>query len=171
MITAARVDSEELDVLSIYRSLGLTVPPQIRMAVGSPIGGTRITDARVSPLQMTVAAASISNGGIRPAPRIALAVRSPLQGWVILPQLGESVPVFSAEAAAEAAQEFSAGNPSLWQWRSTGTADGQTLTWYLAGSQPGGQGVPLVIVVLLEDGDVAAATQIGVGLLEAATRP
>jgi cell division protein FtsW (lipid II flippase) len=171
MIMAARAGSRDLDVLSIYRSLGLSVPPQIRMAVGSPFVGTRITDSRVSPLQMAVAAASISNAGIRPAPRIALAVRSPLQGWVVLPQLGESVPVFSAEAAAEAAQEFSAGNPSLWQWRSTGAADAQTLTWYLAGSQPGGQGAPLVVVVLLEDGDIAAATRIGAGLLTAATSP
>lgn len=171
LIAAARSHSADLDVSSIYRSLGLSEPPQIRMAVAAPFVGTGITEARISPLQMTVAVASLSNAGNRPAPRIAMAVRSPLQGWVILPQLGESVPVFSAEAAAEIAREYAARTAATWEWRSSSSFDEQTLSWYLAGSQPGGQGPPLVVVVLLEDGALAAASQIGTDLLSAAGSP
>ena len=171
MITAARLDVPDLEIASIYRSLGLFTPPELRMEVGAALMGTGITDARVSPLQMAVAAASISNGGIRPAPRIALAVLSPLQGWVILQQLGEPVPVFSTDAALRSALDYEAGNPGFWQWHSTVASENQTLAWYLAGAQPGGQGPPLVVVVLLEDGRAAAASQIGVGLLTYAAAP
>ncbi len=169
MITAARLDSPEADVASIYRSLGLYAAPEIRMTVGPPYTGNGITDPRVSPLQMGLAAASLSNAGLRPAPRIASAIRSPLQGWVVLPQLGKSVPVFSAGAATSAALDYAAEKAGFWQWRSTLESEGRTLTWFLAGSQPGGQGTPLVVIVLLEDGSAATATQIGTDLLSAAT--
>ncbi len=171
MITAARLDSPGVDVSSIYRSLGLSAAPEIRMTVGAPFGGSGITDPRVSPLQMAVAAASLSNLGIRPAPRIASAIRSPLQGWVVLPQLGKSVPVFSAASATRVALDYVGDKADLWQWRSTIDAQGRTLTWFLAGSQPGGQGTPLVVVVLLEDGSAAVSAQIGTDLLNAAATP
>jgi hypothetical protein len=171
MIAAAHVDSASLDVTSIYRSLGLSNPLQMRMAVAAPYLGTGITDARGSPLQMAVAAAPLSNAGIRPAPRLAMAVRSPVQGWMILPALGESVQVFSAEAASQVAREYAAADPGIWQWRSSIATEKQTLAWYLGGTQPGGRGAPLVVVVLLEDGDATAASQIGSKLLSAASTP
>ena len=134
MITAARLDSPEMGISSIYRSLGLVTAPEIRLAVGAPFTGTGITDARVSPLQMAVAAASISNGGIRPAPRIALAVRSPLQGWVVLPQLGELRPCL-----------FLGGGPTGPPWATgpttplsgSGTAPSHRLARQSPGTWPG----------------------------------
>jgi cell division protein FtsW (lipid II flippase) len=171
MISAAREGLPSPDVASIYRSLGLSTAPQLRLAAAPPHFGTGITDGRISPLQMAVAASSISNAGIRPAPRIVQAVKSPLQGWVILPQTGDPVPVFSASAAAKAARDYSAASGARWEWRSTAAAGGQTVTWYLGGTQPGGQGSPLVVVVLLEDGDAAAATIVGSDLLTAAGAP
>ncbi|HET6845386.1 MAG TPA: FtsW/RodA/SpoVE family cell cycle protein [Anaerolineales bacterium] len=167
LIAAAHFDSPELQPLGIYRSMGLADALQIRMPVAQPYLGTGITDTRVSPLQVAVAAAALSNDGVRPAPRMALAVRTPSQGWVVLPPLGQPVQVFSADAAKQAALEYIASDAGLWQWSSSAATEKQTLTWYLGGTQPGSQGTPLVAVVLLEDGDSTAATQIGSNLLTA----
>lgn len=171
MIAAAHADAAELPVSPIYSMLGISGPLQIRMAVAPPFPGTGITDPRVSPLQMAAAAAALSNGGVRPAPRIALAVQTPSQGWVVLPPLGKPVLVFSSEAAQAASREYAAPDMRLWRWSSSVASEKQTLTWYLGGTQPGGQATPLVAVVLLEDADTTAATQIGSGLLAAALAP
>jgi len=169
MIEAAKYDAQSATVTRIYQELGLFDPAEIRLPVGVPIAGTGITDARVSPLQIAAAAAAISGGGIEPAPRIVLAVQTPAQVWVVLPSLGESRAVYSPEAAKSAATDYGVAGTPFWQWRLTATSTAQTLTWYLGGTQPDWQGPPLVVVVLLEDRDVTAATELGLGLLRSAS--
>jgi anti-sigma-K factor RskA len=120
---------------------------------------------------MAIAASTLSNEGIRPHPRIALAVNTPSEGWVVLPALGQPQTVFSAEAAGSAAAHYGVPGTAIWQWRTTAASPRQVLTWYIAGTLPGWQGTPLVVVVLLEDADVAAATDIGTALMGAATNP
>ena len=43
----------------------------------------------------------------------------------------------------------------------------QEVTWYLAGTTPTWQGVPLTVVVLLEENNAARAVEIGQSLLQA----
>ncbi|MFH1184202.1 MAG: FtsW/RodA/SpoVE family cell cycle protein [Chloroflexota bacterium] len=169
--TAAGVGSSEADTDALYEALGFHSPPRIRMPVSDPYGGAGTGEVRVSPLQLTAAAAALSNEGVRPSPRIALAVNTPRQGWVVLPALGEAQAVVSAEAADQAALHYAVAPGAIWQWRVGASSPEQVLTWYVAGTLPDWQGTPLVVVVLLESGDVSAATKIGSGLLEAAASP
>jgi len=171
LITAAGAGSSEADTDALYQHLGFYSPPRIRLPVSDAYAGAGIRDVRVSPLQLTAAAAVLSNGGVRPSPRIALAVNTPRQGWVVLPALGEAQTVVSEEAADQAALHYAVVPGGIWQWRVTASSREQVLTWYLAGTPPDWQGTPLVVVVLLESGDVPAATRIGSSLLEAAASP
>lgn len=171
MIEAAGGGASGQDVRVVYQELGLHSAPRLRLPVSAPTEGTGITDALASPLQMAVAAATLSNEGMRPAPRIALAVNTPRQGWVFLPPLGETTAVFPPENAVPVARRYTAAGSLFWQWSVTASSAGQTLTWYLAGTQPGWQGIPLAAVVLLENANAAAATRIGSDLMAAAATP
>ncbi len=44
---------------------------------------------------MSIAAGTLSNHGIRIAPRIVLAVNTSQQGWIVLPALGQSAQAFN----------------------------------------------------------------------------
>jgi hypothetical protein len=96
------------------------------------------TDERllVSPLQMALAAASLSNGGARPAPRLAAAIDTPQSGWVILPPQTEPVTAFSRNGRES---QPKAGNPraaSLAGDALPGT-EWNAHSWYLAGNSAG----------------------------------
>ncbi len=78
----------------LYHRLGFTETPGLLLPVipaGTLPNDSQVdqlalgqTDLLVSPLQVALAAAMISANGTRPAPHIASAVHTPLQGWVIL---------------------------------------------------------------------------------------
>jgi hypothetical protein len=171
LITASRLDGGEAALDELYRALGFYSAPELRLPVAQVAESAPSGALRISPLQMAIAAATLSNGGVRPHPRIALAVNTPTEGWVVLPTLGKSQAVFSAEAAGSAATHYAVPGTGIWQWRTTAASQRQVLTWYVAGTLPSWQGTPLVVVVLLEDADVAAATNIGTALMRAATNP
>ena len=171
MLTAGSLSPGFDTTTEILDMLGLYSPPQIRLPVSASPGGTAADRLHVSPLQMAVAAATLSNHGVRPAPRIALAVNTPREGWVVLPALGDDVAVFSAEAADKASLHYASKGSALWSWRVTGASSRQVITWYLSGTLPDWRGTPLVSVVLLESSDLASATAIGNQLLQAAGSP
>jgi hypothetical protein len=171
LIAASKLDGGEGAVEALYRTLGFYSAPKIRMPVAQVPEGATSGAPRISPLQMAIAAATLSNGGIRPHPRMVLAVNTPTEGWVVLPALDQSKAVFSAEAAGSAATHYSVPGTAIWQWRTTAASPREVLTWYIAGTLPDWQGTPLIVVVLLEDADVAAATDVGRFLMGAATNP
>lgn len=122
---------------------------------------------RVSPLQMALAAAALSGHGQRPAARIALAVNTPQAGWVV-PAV-EDAPVQAISPAAADATATLLRQPEQIGWESLTTIEGgKPITWYLAGTPPDWQGVPLVVVVLLEDGERDLAASIGRELMQTA---
>jgi len=123
---------------------------------------------RVSPLQMALAAAAMSNNGIRPPARIALAANTPQQGWVVLPALGRSVDALPSPFARETTRELAGENP---YWSFVGAAIDTSQTWYLAGTLPDWSGTPLALVVLLEEDNSFNANKIGKALLEKALKP
>ena len=157
----ASVGDEQRD--EIYSSLGFYSKPQLRMQVAE--ASDLPENLRVSPLQMALATAAMSNNGILPAPRIALAANTPQQGWVILPALGESVQAIPAPFARETALGLANNNP---YWGYMSTSSDSALTWYLAGTLPDWSGTPLALVVLLEENNRSDAMQIGNDLLEIA---
>jgi cell division protein FtsW (lipid II flippase) len=153
----------------IYTDLGFFAAPEIRLPVagvskpGSALG--------VSPLQMVLAVATLSNHGIRPAPRLAMAVDTPTQSWIILPALTDPVTTFTATNAANTAQALMVKGRPIWQWNSMVIQNPLKFTWSLGGTLPDYQGVPLAVVVLLEENDEYSAGLIGRTLLEMAASP
>jgi len=162
--SSTSVGSEERNQL--YTALGFYTIPQLRM----PASGANASQGalRVSPLQMALASATLSNNGIRPAPRIALAVNTPQQGWVILPSLGKSVEAVPGPFARETALSLASKNT---YWDFTGTDEEIPVTWYLAGTLPDWNGTPLALVVTLEEERLVLAKMIGQELLERALQP
>jgi hypothetical protein len=129
------------------------------------------TDLKISPLQMVLAAAALSHDGVRPAPRLAMAVNTSSQGWIILPALSQPVTVFPASVVAATVQALMVSGQPFWQWNGQAVQGNKTFTWFLAGTLSEWQGPPLAIVVLLEETNPDQASFIGQTLIEAAIKP
>ncbi len=155
--------------LQLYSALGFFVTPELRL----PVADISIPEntLRVSPLQMVVAAATLSNKGMRPAARLAMAIDIPGQGWVILPALSNSETAFTSTQAAEAAQTLIVNDHPFWQWTTEESKENQDFSWSLGGTLPDYQGVPLAVVVLLEENNLSWAGLIARNLLTEATNP
>ena len=69
----------------------------------------------VSPLQMALAAATLSNQGTRPAPRLVMSVDTPQSGWVTLPLSSQPVQALPAPSANQAAGALKAIELPIWQ--------------------------------------------------------
>jgi cell division protein FtsW (lipid II flippase) len=161
--------SQEQDYVDLYSALGFYTTPELRLTVAP---ASSITDElRVSPLQMALAAATLSNNGIRPAPRLAMAVNTPAQGWVILPALSDPVQALPAEGPRQTAQALMLSGQPFWGWSTSAPSVEKSFTWYLGGTLPDWQGTPLAVVVLLEENNASLAQLIGTNLLQTATSP
>ena len=153
----------------LYTSLGFYTTPELRLPVA--ISSRPDSPLRISPLQMALAAAALSSNGIRPAPRLAIAVKTPTQGWVVLPALSEPINVLPPATVVETVQTLMVTGHPFWQWSGIAGQGVATVSWALGGTLSDWQGTPLAIVVLLEDGNQQWAASIDQQLLEAATQP
>jgi peptidoglycan glycosyltransferase len=168
-------------VLNLFEDLGFFTTPDIGQIdqegsvlpiIQSPrdiISGT--SDFRVSPLQMALAAATFSTGGIRPIPHLASAINLPENGWTVFPPSGEPHQVFSKPNADGIASALAQSTLPIWQTVATTLNEPeQTITWYMAGTLPTWTGAPLSLVVILEEDSPEAALAIGKAMLESALR-
>ena len=144
-----RITNNEL--FAFYEKIGLFRSPLITLPVATNTPTDKIEDLRASPLQVVLAAAALSNQGVMPAPRIATAVNTFEQGWVVLPAFDEPREVLQAEAADEAALSFVQEGKAYWSSTGIGTINKTTVTWLIAGTPPDWQGAPLALVVALEE--------------------
>lgn len=162
---------DEEKAMALFRKLGFYTTPRLPMPVATAAAEGALTNLRISPLQMVLAAASLSNNGTRPAPVIALAINTPHQGWVVLPPLDQPTSVFSAEAARRAALQFSTAGQPYWEWSGKAGSTAGMVTWHLAGTPPDWKGVPLAVVVLVEGDYPLTAQRIGEQVLQSAAGP
>jgi cell division protein FtsW (lipid II flippase) len=168
-------DAEQM--LDFYNLLGLYTAPDLRLPVGTPSKFGEIKNLRVSPLQMVLAYTPLSNKGMRPAPRIALAVNTPTQGWVILPANGDPLKVMDEATAQRAAESLQSPSQPFWKFGAGASEKGKSFTWFAAGTLPNWQGTPLTLIVLLENNnaplsqDLRLAKSIGEALLIDALKP
>jgi hypothetical protein len=119
-----------------------------------------------TPLQMGLAAASISSGGTRPSPRIAMAVDTSAQGWVILPA-GKGTQVYSAEGLKMALTLLKNEDTPTWSTTaSVPTSEGQ-IHWFVGGTTPDWQGTSLAVAIVVENGTAESTQRLGRDLLNA----
>jgi cell division protein FtsW (lipid II flippase) len=140
-------------------------PIALRLPFNAP--ATPLTNS--SPLQVAIAAASLSNNGNMPAPRLALSYRSPVGEWIILPPLGTTSELLSPTEADALAANYQL--PDLPTWQIISTPSGENLTWYLSGTVPGSANIPLALALVLEEKDAVLAEQIGQAVLNSAISP
>jgi len=155
-------------LLAFLGESGLLEAPLITMPVSESGFTNEVEDLRASPLQVCLAAAALSYQGIVPAPRIATAVNTPEQGWVVLPALDEPREVIPPSAAEEAALILFQESSAFWSHSAQGRINKTTVTWFSAGTPPGWQGAPLALVVALEEDNPGFAELIGERLLNTA---
>ena len=138
----------------------LSVTPTLRIPVAD------FPEDLASPLQMALAAAVLSNEGIIPAPRIALAVDTPQSGWVLLPALGESSQALTSAETEQLVTALISEKQPWWQILSVAKTDESAVTWLLAGTPPDWGGTPLALAVLIEGEDMVLAEEIAQSLLD-----
>lgn len=129
------------------------------------------SNLKVSPLQVALAAAQLSNGGNRPAPRLALAVETPHQGWVVLPGSPAVSPILTLQKPEALRLPGLEGLPV---WEAVGQAitdDGKKVTWYVSGTLSSWPGTPLAMSLILEEDNPSQAVQIGRDVMRAAINP
>jgi cell division protein FtsW (lipid II flippase) len=153
----------------IYTGLGFFETPNLRLPVAAAVSS--IPALRISPLQAALAGAALSHAGMRPAPRLAMAVNTPLQGWVVLPALSQPVQALIPNMSDAFAQNNRITGQPFWQWSGPAGTANKPISWALAGTLPDWQGSPLAAVVLLENADQLLAASIARELLTSAIQP
>jgi len=155
----------------VYETFGFYRAPVLRTQVVGALPKTEVADLHVSPLQVALACTALSNHGMIPAPRIATAVNTPNDGWVVLPALGTPFEALQAPAADEAGTSMIVDGESYWAHIGQATGDESPVTWFIGGTPPNWQASPLVVVVALEEDNERLARRIGQELLIDAMNP
>ena len=144
----------------------LSVAPQLRL----PLAYEPPSSGVVTPLQMALAAAALSDAGVMPAPRLVLSYQSPDGNWIVMPPLGTPAALMTPEQA-EAVTAGLGHSENFALWEIASIPEGEDLTWYLAGSLPGGTKVPLALALVLEEQNLSLAEEVGRSILDAAVNP
>ncbi len=156
-----------VDVL--FAHLGFYTTPNFRLPV-APATSSQ-DNLRLSPLQMALATAALSNAGLVPPPRLAMAVNTPAQGWVVLPALSQPVQALPASGVASVTKTLLVRGQPFWDTTGKGSDNQVTVTWYLAGTMPEWQAAPIALVVVLEEDNPDLITSLGEALMQAALSP
>lgn len=156
---------------SVYEAIGFQRTPQIQLPTAQSFSAVGLEHFHVTPLQAALAAAALSAHGIAPAPNIASAVNTPADGWVALPVLGASFEALNAPIADETAQRLIRSGDRYWSHRGRAVEGDSAVAWFIAGAPPNWGGVPIVVVVLIEEDNPQAAERIGSQLIAGAMNP
>jgi len=154
---------------TVYKSFGFFSAPELRMEVAVPTSDNR--NLYISPLQMTLASAALSNGGVIPAPRIVTAVNTPRDGWVAIPALGKPNEACQPSAASEAALSYVKEGNNFWSHTGRAQDDESSVRWFIGGTLPNWPASPLAVTVLLEEDNAMDAGRIGAEMLIDAMNP
>ena len=172
------------NLLTLYQALGFYSSPGIRLPSdvlrapqslnnleGAALGQA---DISVTPLQMAMAAASLSNSGVLPAPQLVTAFRNELGDWEIMPAGGEASQALPANEADRAAGDLALAGEHIWQSLAvTPNGPEQMISWYIGGSLPNADpnSLSLAIAVVLEEQNAGLVGEIGQNVLQKALMP
>jgi len=156
----------EMQLEEFYKELGLFEALPISTTTAFETETVNMQDLRASPLHVVTAAAALSHHGVLPSPRLATAVNTPEQGWVVLPALGQPREVLNAQSADEAALSFLQQGKPYWSHVGQASHDSARITWLVAGTLPNWRGTPLTLVVSLEENNPSLVRSIGASFLD-----
>ena len=125
----------------------------------------QLNNLQFSPLQIARASAAFSNEGIIPYPKLALAVNSPTQGWIVF-SAKEPIQIMDRVSANQTAAFFSRKDFPAWEMTSSNFSEEDPVHWYISGTLPSWQASPMVFVMTLESGNSSTAKLIGAEIME-----
>jgi cell division protein FtsW (lipid II flippase) len=168
-LTEPPLDNNKINEL--YNNLGFYKSPEIRLPTTEPQNNA--DNILISPLQLAIASASLTNDGILPSPRLAIGVDNPISGWVILPPLGIPVTVYDSGKTKIISDQFQLPKQPFWEYSMiiSDRNPNNSLTWYIAGTLFDWSGTPLTVTVLLEESNITLAKDIGEKLLQSSLLP
>lgn len=162
----------------LIEEFGFSSAPQIHLPVAQPkvfsadaepiqevFGNDSI---RVTPLQLTMAAAALSNRGTLVNPQLAVAVGSS-NGWVMLPNEGSDR--IEIPGLTRVMDQLSVEDLQIWEVRGVSYSDQGRLSWFVGGTNNDWTGTPYAFVVLLEGNYSNEAKLIGETILRTVIQP
>ncbi len=158
-------------LLSLFNTFGFNKPPELRLETGASFINEDQDQIYTSPLQMALTSSTLGNNGMIPAPRIAMAVNTPNNGWVTLSALDLSIEAIQPSAVKEAVNSYIAAGDNFWSHIGEATDEESEVTWFIGGTPPNWQSAPLVVVVVLEKNDPRLAQSIGREMLTVSINP
>lgn len=160
-------------IFNLFQMLGFFSPPDLPILTADVTLPNQIVDLsaasvgqgelQITPLQMALAAATLSNGGIRPQPQLVTSIKNPSGSWQVISYPETSYRAFPASSAQTAASLLTL--PGIPAWGTVGTAQSgtdTTISWFIGGSLPEWNGMPFSIAILVEKGTPKAAYDTGV---------
>ena len=176
-----------VELLALADGLGLFTAPALRLSTQtgarpetlaepihwllSPESTAEGDRLMVSPLQMALAAAVLSNQGRRTDPVLVSAVNTPQSGWVMLHALTEQEEVFSSQTAQAVVDQLADSALPIWQATACIPDGASGVCWYIGGTLESWAGAPFALALLLENPDPELVTAFGRGVLESAITP
>lgn len=160
------------DMTNLFKTVGFASQPDVQVETASATAIPSLSDVsqyvttdsvRISPLQMAIAAAELTNGGTRVSPTLVTAYQNAAGVWTLLDR-SRSQTQLSSFDATDAVKLLLQNNAPIWKTLAQVQDQEKTISWFIAGTSPDWQSVPVVIVVALEDSSAAKANQIGLAL-------
>ncbi len=123
-------------------------------------------DIQATPLQMALIAASITNDGMLPSPRLRNSYLAEDGTWLPFREGAQPVRVIDSGAALRLRNMFTNSEQAFWfQSGHSKTRDGKILTWYIGGTTEEWVATPLAIAVAIESNAPDLAQEIGSRML------
>ena len=169
-------------LVSVMTGLGIFSAPEVVLQVAPPAEKPDPADydqfvqtaaeIKVSPLQMALVAAAITNDGLQPAARLANSYQNLAGEWVAFQNYNPGTQALTVEASRIIREILTQEGSALWHQTGHAASDqGRMLTWYIGGTSGDWQGTPLAVAIAIEDNQPALAQQIGSQLLNMVTEP
>jgi cell division protein FtsW (lipid II flippase) len=167
-----------VDLYNLYSQFGMLTQPEVQIESASTANLETFNDVDallkgrsnllVTPLQVALAYAPFSNGGKFVQPVLVTAYRKPGFPWQLLSTTSE-VHVLD-EKISSFLEHSSETEISGWSISSTVPIMTGTLDWYIQGTPQNWRGLPLVLVVALENSTPSAAASIGLEIFGSITQ-
>ena len=153
------------EVATLYQQLGLFDQPEIPIMDADQQSSAEKSESSengilLSPTQMAMAYAVLSNGGHTITPILATAYQYTGQDWTLFSNETKTPVTISLDVQQTTAALSSSEIPG-WEITASAETNSGPLDWYIAGTMPGWKGTPIVLVVALENSTPSIVQNLG----------
>ncbi len=149
------------ETLNLMKNFGLNSEPGVFLEVAaasqfpsdlSSLKSSDLAALKVSPLQMGLVAATITNNGIFSEPRLVNSYQDDDSEWKTFENVISNYQAIPESIANQVQDRLSAEDAKIWyQMGHSLLSDQPTLTWLIGGNTRSWTGSPLAVAILIED--------------------